>query len=256
MAGSVAELSRQRRDREGRPVTTPDRLETLGVVGGTGPQGRGLVARWARAGHVVYLGSRSREKAERVVSGLRDVIGSKPVVQAVTNEEAVARAEIVVLTFPYEAQAATLNELREAFDNKIVVNVVNPMTFDEIGPKAVPVPAGSAAEECQQLLPGAHVVSAFNAVPARRLIRVTEPVGCDVPICSDDQDARHSVAHLASRMPGVLGIDCGPLRNSRYIENLTPVLLSINRRYGIHSAIRIDGIASVEQALHAPDPRG
>ncbi|MFN2556437.1 MAG: NADPH-dependent F420 reductase [Nitriliruptorales bacterium] len=231
-------------------MTTPDHLESLGVVGGTGPQGRGLVARWAQAGHTVYLGSRSRDKAERVISGLRDVIGPEPDVQPATNEEAVASAEIVVLTFPYEAQSDTLDELREAIGPKIVVNVVNPMTFDEIGPKAVPVPAGSAAEECQQLLPDARVVSAFNAVPARRLIRVEEPVDCDVPICSDDTDAGHTIAHLASRVPGVLGIDCGPLRNSRYIENLTPVLLTINRRYGIHSATRIDGVRSVEQALH------
>lgn len=233
-------------------MTTPDRLETLGVVGGTGPQGRGLVARWARAGHTVYLGSRSREKAERVVDGLREVIGSESTLRAASNVEAVERAEIVVLAFPYEAQAETLIELREAIGRKIVVNVVNPMTFDEIGPKAVPVAAGSAAEECQQLLPDARVVSAFNAVPARRLIRVDEPVNCDVPICSDDGDAGHRVAHLASRMPGVLGIDGGPLRNSRYIENLTPVLVSINRRYRIHAAIRIDGVENVEQALHAP----
>ncbi|MDP8960088.1 MAG: NADPH-dependent F420 reductase [Actinomycetota bacterium] len=230
----------------------PDHLESLGVVGGTGPQGRGLVARWARVGHTVYLGSRSRDKADRVASDLREVIGAEPPVRAATNEEAAERAEIVVLTFPYEAQAATLNELREAIGDKIVVNVVNPMTFDDIGPKAVPVAAGSAAEECQQLLPGARVVSAFNAVPARRLIRVDEPVDCDVPICSDDEDAGHCVAHLASRMPGVRGIDCGPLRNSRYVENLTPVLLSINRRYRIHAAIKIDGISSVEHALHAP----
>ncbi len=236
-------------------MTIPDHLETLGVVGGTGPQGRGLAARWAQAGHQVYVGSRSREKAERVVRGLRESIGPEPAVRGATNEEAVESAEIVVLTFPYEAQSATLNELRDAIGHKIVVNVVNPMTFDDIGPKAVPVAAGSAAEECQQLLPDARVVSAFNAVPARRLIRVEEPVDCDVPICSDDPEAGHSVAHLASRLPGVLGIDCGPLRNSRYIENLTPVLLSINRRYGIHAAIRIDGVESVEQALHAPRSR-
>ncbi len=234
-------------------MTTPDHLETLAVVGGTGPQGRGLVARWARAGHAVHLGSRSRDKAQRVVTELREVIGSEPVVRAATNEEAVERAEIVVLTFPYEAQATTVNALREVIGHKIVINVVNPITFDDLGPKAVAVAAGSAAEECQQLLPDARVVSAFNAVPARRLIRVEEPVDCDVPICSDDRAAGHSVAHLASRMPGVLGIDCGPLRNSRYIENLTPVLLAINRRYGIHSAIRIDGVRSVEQALHPTD---
>lgn len=233
-------------------MTTPAQLEDLGIVGGTGPQGRGLAARWARAGHAVYLGSRSRDKAERVVADLRDVIGPEPPVHAASNEEAIVRAEIVVLAFPYEAQVATLRELRDAIGRKIVVNVVNPMTFDDLGPKAMPVAAGSAAEECQQLLPDARVVSAFNAVPARRLIRVDEPVDCDVPICSDDDDAGHCVAHLASRMRGVRGIDCGPLRNSRYIENLTPVLLSINRRYRIHAAIKIDGINSAEQALHAP----
>lgn len=230
---------------KGERVSDSDRPQSLGLMGGTGPQGRGLAARWARAGHTVLVGSRERDKAQDAVDKIREILaggdgGDR--VEAATNREAVERAEVVVVTIPYQAQSAALPDLREAIGTKIVVNVVNPMKFDELGPKAVPVEAGSAAEECQQLLPDARVVSAFNAVPARRLTDIAGPVDCDVLVCGDDEDAKQEVLRLAERLPGVFGVDCGPLRNSQYIEHLTPLLLSINRRYKIHSAIRIDGL--------------
>ncbi|MGH3441642.1 MAG: NADPH-dependent F420 reductase [Nitriliruptorales bacterium] len=232
-------------------MTRPDRFETIGFVGGTGPQGRGLALRWARAGHAVLVGSRSREKAEDVVAGLAGRVGEGAELLPATNEEAVERAEVVVVTVPYEAQAATLPPLRAAVDGKVVVNVVNPMAFDEQGPKAVPVAAGSAAEECAEIWPEGRVVSAFHDVPARRLLRVQESVECDVLICSDHPNAAHQVAHLAARIPGMWGVYCGPLRNSAHLENMTPVLLFVNRTYGVHAGIKIDGVERDDASLHA-----
>lgn len=232
-------------------MTRPDDLEDIGFIGGTGPLGKGLAVRWARAGHAVRVGSRTREKAEGVAADVEERAGEDVTVHGVENAAAAELSDVVAVTVPYEAQQAALPPLREAVANKIVVNVVNPMAFDDVGPVAVPVAAGSAAEECQELLPDARVVSAFHDVPASRLWNVDEPVGCDVLICGDDQDANHVVAHLAARIPGMWGVNCGPLRNSVHIENLTPVLLFINRRYRIHAGIRIDGMERDDASLHA-----
>lgn len=237
-------------------MTTPDTLEVLGFVGGTGPQGRGLAARWAAAGHVVHLGSRSVERAQEAVDDILERIDGAGEVHAVTNEDAVAAAELVVVALPYEAQAKALPPLREAVGDKIVLNVVNPMEFDDVGPRAVALEAGSAGEECQQLWPEARVVSAFHDVSSRRLLKAKEPLLTHVLICGDDEDASHRVAHLASRIEGMWGIYCGPLRNSGYIENITPVLLFINKYYRIQAGLIIDGIESDEAALHAHRAQG
>ena len=141
--------------------------------------------------------------------------------------------------------------LVEACAGKIVLNVVNPMVFDELGPKAVPVEAGSAGEECAALLPGATVVSAFHDVSSKRLNRVDESIDTHVLICGDDRESCHVVAHLAADIAGMWGVYCGPLRNSRAIEDLTPVLLFINKTYGIQAGFLIDGIPRDATSLHA-----
>ncbi|MBW3657838.1 MAG: NADPH-dependent F420 reductase [Actinobacteria bacterium] len=231
-------------------VTSDDVREPLGFVGGTGPLGRGLAARWARAGHPVHLGSRSVERAQEAVDDVRERIGDAGELTAATNEDAVTAAEIVVVSVPYEAQAAALPPLRDAIGDRIVVNVVNPMVFDDHGPRALPVQAGSAAEECQELLPDARVVSAFHDVSSRRLLRVDEPLVTHVLVCGDDDEAVHRVLHLAGRVEGMWGVRCGPLRNSAYVENLTPLILAINRRYGIQAGILIEGVGTDPSQLH------
>lgn len=247
-------------------MTSADVREVLGFIGGTGPQGRGLAARWARAGHVVHLGSRSSERAAEIVAELRERVGpdASDNLIAATNEEAARAAEIVVVAVPYDAQQTLLPALTDAVGDKVVLNVVNPMVFDELGPKAVPVDAGSAAEECQQLWPSARVVSAFHDVSSRRLLRVDERIDTHVLVCGDDEEAAHRVMDLASRIEGMSGVFCGPLRNSEYIENVTPVILFINKHYRIQAGLLIDGIEQDQSSLHAhnaddggrADPKG
>lgn len=232
-------------------MTSPDVREVLGIVGGTGPQGRGLAARWARAGHVVHVGSRTREKAQAAVDDVLDRTGDGVDVRAGTNAEVADASEIVVVALPFEAQAAALPPLADVCAGKVVCNVVNPMVFDELGPKAVPVEAGSAAEECQELLPGARVVSAFHDVSSRRLLKVDEAIDTHVLICGDDQEACHRVAHLANRIDGMWGVYCGPLRMSEYVENITPLILTINKLYRIQAGLLIDGIERDPASLHA-----
>jgi NADPH-dependent F420 reductase len=216
-------------------------VSVVGFIGGTGPQGRGLGLRFAVAGHEVLLGSRDAAKAEEAVTGLRPQ-APDAVLEGVSNEDACARADLVVVTVPYAAQAPTLRGLADAIGGKIVVNCVNNLAFDEQGPHAVAVPDGSAAQECARLLPDARVVSAFSNVSARKLLAVPEPVEVDVLICGDDDDAKTQVAELAAAVPGMRGVDAGPLRLAGAVEDLTAVLLSLNRRYKIHAGIRIDGL--------------
>ncbi|MDX1620502.1 MAG: NADPH-dependent F420 reductase [Nitriliruptorales bacterium] len=237
-------------------MTSPDYREVLGIIGGTGAQGKGLAARWARAGHEVWIGSRSKERGEESAAEIRERAGSEAVVHGGTNADAAEAAEIVVVSVPFDAQQDLLPPLRDIVGDKVTLNVVNPMTFDDRGPVAVPVEAGSAAEENQELWPDARLVSAFHDVSSRRLWRVDEPIVTHVLICGDDEEAAHRVAHLASRIEGMWGVYCGPLRNSEYIENITPVLLSINRLYKIQAGILIDGIERDEQALHAHKAAG
>jgi NADPH-dependent F420 reductase len=232
-------------------VTSSDVREVLGIVGGTGPQGRGLAARWARAGHVVHVGSRTEEKARAAVEDVLERTGDGVEVHAGTNDQVARAAEIVVVALPFEAQRAALPPLADACAAKVVCNVVNPMVFDDLGPKAVPVEDGSAAEECQVLLPDARVVSAFHDVSSRRLLRVDEPIDTHVLICGDDQEACHRVAHLANQIEGMWGVYCGPLRMSEYVENITPLILTINRLYRIQAGLLIDGIERDPDSLHA-----
>lgn len=229
-------------------VAGTDVRETIGIVGGTGPLGRGLGARWARAGHPVHLGSRDRERAQAAVDDVRGRVGDGPELVAGTNEEVAAAADVVVVALPYDAQAKALPSLREAIATKLVLNVVNPLVFDELGPKAVPVEAGSAAEECQALLPDATVVSAFHDVSSRRLLSVDEPIVTSVLVCGDDEDANERVVELAGRIEGMQGVRCGPLRNSEHVENLTVVLLSVNRLHRVQAGVIIDPVHPVRPA--------
>lgn len=237
-------------------MTSADVRETLGFIGGTGPQGRGLAARWAAAGHTVHLGSRSREKAQDAVDDILERTGGVGDVRAATNDEAATAAEIVVVAVPYTAQASLLPELRDLVGDKVVLNVVNPMEFDDLGPKAVPVAAGSAGEENQALWPDARVVSSFHDVSSKRLLDVSQAIDTHVLICGDDKEAAHRVAHLAAQIEGMWGVYCGPLRNSGYIENITPVILFVNRYYRIQAGLLIDGIDRDPEALHAHQADG
>ena len=220
----------------------PDEREVIGIIGGTGPQGRGLGVRWALAGHPVHLGSRSAQRAADAAEDVRRRAGRPVEVTPGTNEEVARAADVVVVSLPYEAQQPALPELRDAIGDKVVVNVVNPMAFDEVGPHAVPVEAGSAGEECQQLLPDARVVSGFHNVSSRRLLHADEPVVTHVLLCGDDQAACHLVAQLAGEIAGMWAVYCGPLRNSSYLENITPLLLWINRHYRVQSGLVIDAL--------------
>lgn len=213
----------------------------IAVLGGTGDEGLGLALRFAAAGQTVIVGSRSAERAQAAAHQIRAAVPGADASGA-ENTDAARDAELVFISVPYSAQRPTLEPLREIASGKLVVTVVAPLAFGKGGPHAIAVPEGSAAQEAQAILAESRVVSAFHNLSAHRLQQLGEPVECDVVVCGDDRDARRTVIDLAATIPGVRGIDGGPLAYSRYVEDLTALLLALNRRYKTEAGIRMTGI--------------
>ena len=213
----------------------------IGFIGGTGPEGRGLALRFALAGEKVLIGSRDRARAEDAADQIAKLAPTGSV-SASLNDEAARRADLLFVTVPYEGHRPTLSSIADILVGKTVVDVVAPLAFSKGVARALPVPDGSAALEAQALLPGSTVVAAFHTVSAHDLLDPNRSVESDVIVCSDDHDARHLVMGLADKIEGMRGIDGGGLHNAGYVENLTALLLNINRIYKARSAIRIAGI--------------
>lgn len=207
--------------------------EPIAILGGTGPQGRGLALRFALAGTPVTIGSRDPARAEEVAAKL------PPLVSGAGNAEAATSADVVFVTVPWPAHEPTLCSLVDELRGRLIVDVVNPMVFDERGPVMVPVAEGSAAEQAQALLPDSIVVCGFHHVSAKHLLDEGRPVETDVLVCGDDLAGKERVLALARLIPGVRAVDSGALRLSRFLEGMTSVLLSVNRQYKTTTGIRL-----------------
>jgi NADPH-dependent F420 reductase len=215
-------------------------LLTIGIIGGTGPEGQGLAYRWAKAGYHVLIGSRSAEKAQTVAEALNHRLGGEQV-RGLPNEEAAQKCDIAVLTAPYEGHRSLLTSLRSPLQGKLLVDVTVPLVPPDITRVQMP-PAGSAAKEAQEILgEGARVAAAFHNVSHVHLAG-DEPVPCDVLVCGIDRDSRDQAIKLVEAA-GLVAWDAGPLENAVVAEGLTSVLLGINKRYRMKSAgIRIIGV--------------
>jgi 8-hydroxy-5-deazaflavin:NADPH oxidoreductase len=215
---------------------------TIAVIGGTGPQGRGLAYRWAKHGHRVLIGSRS---AERAAATAEEILGRLPdaEVSGAANADAAASADVVVLAVPYDGHDDLVTALADRLAGKIVISCVNPLGFDKQGPYGLEVPGGSAAETTAALVPSARVVGAFHHVSAVSLWGEAEFLDHeDVLVCGDDADAKAVVVELARAITSRDGIDAGRLRMARQLEPLTAVLISVNKRYKTRSGIAVSGI--------------
>jgi NADPH-dependent F420 reductase len=218
----------------------------IAVIGGTGPQGKGLGYRFARHGHSVVLGSRAAEKAvpvaAEVAERLAGVEGAGEVTGA-ANADACAGADVVLLAIPYDGHDDLVATL--PLDDTIVVSCVNPLAFDKQGPsgRVVDGGEGSAAESAQRIAPGSRVVGAFHHVSAVTLWGEADFLDEeDILVVGDDTDAKQVVMELARSVTGRDGVDAGKLRLARQLEPLTAVLISINKRYKTHSGVRISGL--------------
>jgi hypothetical protein len=213
----------------------------LGFIGGTGPEGKGLAYRFALAGHAVAIGSRSKERGEAAASEVAGRVADAQV-SGTENAAAAHEAEVVVLTVPFDAQADTLPDLREAIGDKIVVSTAVPLSFEGGRPSMLPVPEGSAAEQAQALLPEARVIAAFQNLGAAKLWDGDVSLEQDVIVCGDDEVAKREVMALAEELRGVRAVDGGPLASSRFVEGITVMLVGINRRYKALAGVRVVGV--------------
>lgn len=214
----------------------------IAILGGTGEQGPGLALRWAKAGEEVIIGSRQKEKGEKVAVELNQELG-KDLLRGTDNVSAAAAAEVVVLTVPYSAHVSTLESVKEQLKGKIFVDVSVPLDSENARRVIMPA-AGSAAEEAQQILgPEVKVVGALQNVSAHLLRDVSANIDCDVLVCGD-KDARPIVLQLVSKLGGgIRAISAGPLEAARQIEPITALLIRLNILNKVHSAgIRITGL--------------
>ena len=207
------------------------------VLGGTGPQGRGLAYRLARAGQQVVIGSRSAERAQEKAAELG--FG----VRGADNAATAAQSDIVIVAVPWEGHAELLASLRAELAGKIVVDCVNPLGFDKQGAYALVPEEGSAAQQAAVLLPDSRVTAAFHHLSAVLLLdQSVDEVGIDVLVLGEERAATDAVQALANRVPGMRGVFAGRLRNAHQVESLVANLISVNRRYKAHAGLRITDI--------------
>jgi 8-hydroxy-5-deazaflavin:NADPH oxidoreductase len=220
----------------------------VGVLGGTGPQGRGLAVRLAASGQRILLGSRDADRAADVAAQVAERAqaaagGVEVSVQGGSNIDVAGAADVVIVAVPFAGHADTLRELAGPLAGKVVVDCVVPMGFDELGAYVIDVPEGSVAQQAAALLPDSRVVGAFHHLSAVLLEDLSKPtLDGDVMVVGDDRAATDLVQALAGRLPGMRGVYAGRLRNVRQVEALTINLVSVNRRYKAHAGIRVTDV--------------
>jgi NADPH-dependent F420 reductase len=215
---------------------------TIGVLGGTGPQGRGLALRWAQAGLRVVIGSRSAERATEAAAEINAAAGSTSVAGG-DNTACAAESDVVIVAVPWDGHADLLTGLKAELAGKVVVDCVNPLGFDKQGAFALPVTEGSAAQQAEALLPDSRVTAAFHHVSAVLLADLSiATLDTDVLVLGDDREATDLVRALADAIPGMRGIFGGRLRNAHQVEALTANLISVNRRYKAHAGLRVTDV--------------
>jgi 8-hydroxy-5-deazaflavin:NADPH oxidoreductase len=216
-------------------------LKTIAILGGTGKEGKGLAIRWAKAGYHILIGSRLPEKAEGVSHEILQSLGGKATIEGTSNFAAAQAADIVVLTVPYSAHRLALEEVKDALQGKILIDVTVPLAPPAVTKVRMP-PEGSAAQEARAIVgENVQVTSAFQNISFENLLQ-DGIINCDVLVTGTSKEARAETLNLVVAA-GLTGWDAGPLENSVVIEGLTSVLININRQYGSRKAgIRITGV--------------
>ncbi|MGH9019758.1 MAG: NADPH-dependent F420 reductase [Acidimicrobiales bacterium] len=211
-------------------------MTTFGIVGGTGPAGRGLAARLGAAGHGVVIGSRDAQRAALVAAAL-----GSPLIAGGSNADA-AGADVVVVATPWESAVATVSALAEQLTGKVVISMVNAMARE--GRELVPIypPRGSMTAEVAAALPNATVVGAFHHLPAAQMEDLNSGLDADVIVVGDDPAALDLVAGMISGLPGLRGVAAGSLALAGAVEAFTAVCVSVNIRHRAHSYVRLAGL--------------
>jgi hypothetical protein len=221
-------------------------IKTIAILGGTGKEGKGLAFRWARAGYKIIIGSRSLDKAKTAVLEICGYLTGTAAVEAMLNPDAAAAGDIAVLTVPFAVHQEMLNRLKPQLQGKILIDVTVPLVPPKVTKVQMP-PAGSAAQEAQQILGEAvQVVSAFQNISYENLLN-QEDIDCDILVCGSGKASREIVLNLI-KAAGLVGWDAGPIENSVVVEGLTSILIGINKQFGVKSSgIKITGVGGAEK---------
>jgi len=225
----------------------------IGVLGGTGPAGRGVATRLASIGHQVTLGSRDAGRAAGVVDELRARWGDRVAgLRPGDNEAAASATDLVVIATVWDAAVPTAEEYAGLLAGKTVIAMANGLhkqgrTFTPVLP-----PEGSLAQAVQAVAPEARVVAAFHLIPAAALGDLDHELGQDVLVVGDDDDARTTVLDLVDTIPGLRGLDAGPLANALGLEAFAAALLTVNLRHKGEGSLRVEGIGPRRTPPTAP----
>ena len=214
----------------------------ISLLGGTGDIAEGLVLRWSQAGHEIYIGSRSEEKAQGIASEYiekLESLGIEPRIHGMPNAEAAKNSEVIIISIPPEYAASTIEGCGDNITDQIVVTPVVSMKKEGKTFLYDPPSQGSSADEINAVLPDtAKLVSAYHNLPAKELANVDEDLDYDVVICGDDEDAKEVVKNLTEEMKNLRVLDAGPLAVSPMIEAITPLIVSLNVRLKKHFSVK------------------
>jgi NADPH-dependent F420 reductase len=223
--------------------------EAIPIIGGTGALGYGLALRWARAGHAVVIGSRSAERAAEAARKLSDLAPDAEI-EGLPNEQAARQGRVVFLTVPFRAQSENLTNLRDALEpGQLLVDCTVPLAAAVSGKatRSLGVWQGSAAQQAREMAPeGVSVVAALHTVSAPLLADTGVDLAEDVLLCGDRKADKAKAAALIEAIPGLRAVNAGPLEMARIVEQLTPLLISINARYKTHAGIRVTGLPNAD----------
>jgi NADPH-dependent F420 reductase len=223
---------------------------TVGLIGGTGEEGRGLALRWAIAGARVSIGSRTLDRAKSTADELNQLLEQRPEhsshrIDFGENREVIAGSELALLTVPFAHAASTLGTHRQDFrDGSILIDITVPVSFEQGRVRYVELPEGSASEHLKTRLPeNIPLVAAFKTEPAHLLAEIFEPLDCDSFVASDSKEACARVMEAIAFIKGLRAVNAGTLYSARTLERMTVLAIGINRRYKIKTArYRIVGL--------------
>lgn len=218
----------------------------IGIIGGTGPEGLGLAARWAVAGEHIVIGSRDTRRAAETAQLLRSRLGPTARVDSAENASAVDQCEIIVLTIPFSGHASLLKQLKPHWKpGQILIDTTVPLAAAVGGApsRMLSVWQGSAAQQTRELVPSSVAIAAAFHNLSAELLAKDGPVECDILVCSDDEEAKRVASELAAKISGARPLNGGKLENARIVESITALLIGLNIRYKVHTAgIRFTGL--------------
>ena len=213
----------------------------IGILGGTGPAGRGLAVRLARAGRQVMIGSRAAERAADVAERLVAAWPDRPLSVAGTSNELAAACDLVVVATPWDSAVPTVKPLAAELEGKVVVSMANALVREGREFVALVPARGSVAASIQSALPRSLVSASFHHLPASEMEKLDAPIAADVMVCSDHPEATTATLALIDAVEGLRGVDAGSLAQAAPIEAFTAVLITINIRHKVHAAVQLSG---------------